>query len=50
MDKVIFLSDGQISEIGTHNELMKKNGQYAEMFNQQSKIYNEARYDKENDV
>lgn len=50
MDRVFFLSNGQISEMGTHDELMRKKGQYAEMFIQQSKIYNEERYDQENDV
>lgn len=38
-DKIIVLDKGNITQIGTHNELMKKNGKYKEMFKQQSKWY-----------
>ncbi len=31
-DKVIFMKDGQIREVGTHDELMELNGLYAEMY------------------
>ena len=34
-DKIIVLEDGQIAGIGTHDELMKKNGFYAELYNSQ---------------
>ncbi|MEO8108682.1 MAG: ABC transporter ATP-binding protein [Ginsengibacter sp.] len=36
-DKIIVLSDGGITESGTHNELMELNGQYAEMYLRQQK-------------
>lgn len=40
-DRIILLADGKISESGTHSELMKLNGKYAELFNIQSSYYNE---------
>ena len=36
-DKIIVLSEGEIAEAGTHNELMERNGQYAEMYLRQQK-------------
>ncbi len=36
-DKIIVLSDGEIAETGTHEELMERNGQYAEMYMRQQK-------------
>ena len=38
-DSVILLEQGQIKEEGTHKELMKKNGLYADMYNKQAKNY-----------
>jgi len=38
-DRVILLENGQIMEEGTHNELMQKNGRYAEMFRIQAQNY-----------
>lgn len=40
-DRIIFLENGRITEIGTHEELMEKNGAYADMFRVQSKYYAE---------
>lgn len=40
-DEVLLLDGGHIVERGSHDELMKLNGQYAEMFNVQSHYYNE---------
>ena len=40
-DRVIFLENGRITEMGTHEELMEKNGTYADMFRVQSKYYAE---------
>lgn len=39
-DRIVFLSGGKACEIGTHDELMKLNGGYAEMFRLQSHYYN----------
>ncbi len=38
-DEIWFLKDGKIKERGSHDELLKKNGDYAEMFNVQSSYY-----------
>ena len=38
-DCVILLEQGQIKEEGTHKELMKQNGLYADMYNKQAKNY-----------
>jgi ATP-binding cassette, subfamily B, bacterial len=40
-DRIAFIAEGQVSESGTHTELMEKNGQYAEMFEIQSHYYKE---------
>lgn len=40
-DRIIFLQDGKIAEMGSHNELMEKNGLYANMFHIQSHYYKE---------
>ena len=34
-DRILFLDQGRAIELGTHNELLDKNGRYAEMFNEQ---------------
>ena len=41
-DRIILLEDGRILESGSHEELMRKNGRYAEMFAIQSKYYQEG--------
>lgn len=41
-DRIILLEDGVITESGTHDELVKRNGQYAYMFGVQSKYYKEG--------
>jgi len=38
-DRIILLEDGAILEEGTHEELMKAGGKYAEMFHVQSRYY-----------
>ena len=41
-DRIILLQDGVITERGTHEQLMKLNGEYAYMFSVQSKYYKES--------
>jgi ATP-binding cassette subfamily B protein len=38
-DKILHLEDGYILESGTHNQLLKKEGRYAKMFNSQSYVH-----------
>ena len=38
-DKILLLVDGKIREYGTHNELMKQNGVYYDMYTKQSEAY-----------
>lgn len=38
-DRILFLEDGRVTEEGTHEELMKKGGSYAHMFEIQSHYY-----------
>ena len=38
-DRIVFLSDGKIIENGTHDELIRANGKYAELFTIQSHYY-----------
>ncbi len=38
-NKIILLDIGKISETGTHEELMKKNGKYCELYSLQAKKY-----------
>lgn len=41
-DRIVMLEDGKILEMGTHEELMNKNGAYAEMFRVQSSYYDDG--------
>lgn len=38
-DKILVIEDGHIIEQGSHNDLLKKNGRYAYLFNLQAKKY-----------
>lgn len=38
-DKIYLLENGEVAECGSHKELMKKGGKYAEMFHIQAKNY-----------
>ncbi len=44
-DRILFLEKGHIAEEGSHEELMKKQGAYAEMFSLQAKYYQEEMKD-----
>ena len=37
-DQILVMRDGQIVEQGTHENLLKKNGFYAELYNSQWKV------------
>ena len=41
-DRILVLSDGQICEDGTHDELIRQNGKYAKMYRTQGRWYNES--------
>lgn len=41
-DRVVLLENGKIVETGTHDELLKLQGKYAELFNVQSQYYQEC--------
>jgi len=36
-DMVVVLDDGKIVESGTHNELLRRGGMYARLFNEQTR-------------
>jgi ATP-binding cassette subfamily B protein len=38
-DRVLLMENGEIAECGTHAELMKKGGKYANMFHRQAENY-----------
>lgn len=38
-DEIIVLDKGKVIEIGTHSNLMTRNGKYAEMFRKQAENY-----------
>ncbi len=38
-DRIFYLKNGEITETGSHRELLEKGGEYAEMFNLQSQYY-----------
>ena len=46
-DRIIVMDNGYIAEDGTHQELMKKDGLYARMFQQQAKWYQEEERQKD---
>ncbi len=44
-DRVLFLSEGQIAEEGTHEELLQNGAGYAELFEVQARYYKEGEVD-----
>lgn len=44
-DKIIVIEDGQIEEMGTHKELIRKQGKYYNLYTQQFRRELEAQYD-----
>jgi len=44
-DKILVIEDGQIAEMGTHKELIKKKGKYYKLYTQQFRQELEAQYD-----
>lgn len=46
-DKIIMLKNGEIAEMGTHEELMKNEGEYAHFFNEQAQWYDTENVGKE---
>lgn len=43
VNKICFMENGEIVEMGSHEELMKLNGKYAEMYNVQARQYDRPR-------
>lgn len=39
MDKIVVMKNGEIVEVGNHNELFKKNGEYTRLYNAQQQWY-----------
>ena len=42
-DRILFLKDGVIAEEGTHDELIRQDGGYANLFQVQARYYQEGR-------
>jgi ABC-type multidrug transport system fused ATPase/permease subunit len=45
-NRIIFLSEGKVAESGTHDELIKQNGKYAELFAIQSHYYQDQLHEE----
>ena len=41
-DKIAVIEHGELKELGSHKDLMKKNGRYAELYTMQAKRYLES--------
>lgn len=40
-DRILLLEDGRVVEEGSHEELLRRGGKYAELFNVQAQYYKE---------
>ena len=40
-DRIVMMENGRIAEEGTHEELLEKGGNYARLFNEQKRLYEE---------
>lgn len=47
MDKIYFMEHGEIVEEGSHEELLKRNGKYAKMYNVQAEKYRKEKEERE---
>jgi ATP-binding cassette, subfamily B, bacterial len=41
-DRIAVIDDGRVTEIGTHEELMASNGQYAQLFRMQARVFSDS--------
>ena len=41
-DRIVMMENGRITEQGTHEELLERNGYYARLFTEQKKLYEEG--------
>jgi ABC-type multidrug transport system fused ATPase/permease subunit len=46
-DRIVMMKEGEINEVGTHEELIKKQGYYFELFQTLKKLYDQTGSDKE---
>ncbi|WP_245995972.1 ABC transporter ATP-binding protein [Paenibacillus taihuensis] len=49
-DRILLIEDGGIAECGTHDELMRSGGKYAEMFDVQSHYYKDGEVSENEDA
>ena len=50
MDRILFMENGSIVEVGNHQELMNQDGKYANMFRIQAERYGVNSDEKESSV
>lgn len=44
-DRILFFENGKVLEMGTHEELIRRNGKYAKMYETQAKYYQKEELD-----